>query len=157
MSRKITLLLALLLLVPLQNGSVAQEGETFGWDILQDANFVDKSGNDPMLGPEFLAGEEELIFGEKVKRFVGVVVELKGFMLPLELGEKQGHFILAQFPMAHCRFCQPGGVKNMVEVRAKTPVSFSYDAVTISGKLELMDEMDPLGLLYRMVEVEPVP
>jgi hypothetical protein len=157
MFRKIALWVALVLLLPLQGGPVAEEAATLTWDTLKDTMWVDTSGNDPMPGVEIFTGEEELQFGEKVKRFEGVVVELKGFMIPLDLGQTQQRFILGKFPMAHCRFCQPGGVKTMVEVRAKTPVEFTFDAITISGKLELLDEMDPLGLLYRMIEAELIP
>jgi hypothetical protein len=48
-------------------------------------------------------------------------VKLQGFMMPLDMGEKQKRFILTSMPPS-CAFCLPGGPDQLVEVQAKTAV-----------------------------------
>src|SRR5215471_12281401 len=76
-------------------------------------------------------------------------VKIQGFMMPLEMGEKQSHFVLAAMPVT-CAFCLPGGPESMVEVKMKTPVKYSFDALVVTGKLAVMRD-DPTGMFYRIV------
>jgi hypothetical protein len=39
----------------------------------------------------------------------------------------------------------------MVEVRAETPIEFTYDPVVISGTLVVLDD-DPSGVYYRLTD-----
>ena len=48
-------------------------------------------------------------------------IKLQGFMMPLDMGEKQKRFLLVALPPS-CAFCLPGGPDQLVEVVAKTPV-----------------------------------
>src|SRR5687768_7420577 len=50
-------------------------------------------------------------------------VKLQGFMMPLEMGDKQSHFILSATPQS-CAFCMPGGPESLVEVKTKRPLAF---------------------------------
>ncbi len=79
---------------------------------------------------------------------------IQGFMMPLEPGEKQKHFLLTSVPMT-CGFCVPGGPESMVEVKTKTPVAYSMEPVVVEGKfLVLLD--DPYGLYYRVTDAVSV-
>ena len=80
-------------------------------------------------------------------------VKIQGFMMPLEMGEKQSHFVLAAMPVT-CAFCLPGGPESMVEVKMKTPVKYSFDALIITGRLAVMKD-DPTGMFYRIVDAVP--
>ena len=80
-------------------------------------------------------------------------VKMQGFMMPLEMGDKQTHFVLASMPQT-CAFCMPGGPESMVEVKTKTPVKYTFDAVVVSGKLSVLKD-DPTGIFYRLTEAEP--
>jgi hypothetical protein len=80
-------------------------------------------------------------------------VKVQGFMMPLEMGEKQSHFVLAAMPTT-CAFCVPGGPESMVEVKMKTPVKYTFDALVITGKLTVMKD-DPSGIFYRLTDAEP--
>jgi len=80
-------------------------------------------------------------------------VKLQGFMMPLEMGEKQSHFVLAAMP-ATCPFCMPGGPESLVEVKMKTPVKFSFEPLVVTGKLTVMKD-DPTGMFYRIVDAVP--
>ena len=73
---------------------------------------------------------------------------VQGFMMPLDPGEKQRHFLLSAVPVT-CAFCVPGGPESMVEVRTKTPVKYSFDAVVVEGTFAVLKD-DPYGLFYRM-------
>jgi hypothetical protein len=75
---------------------------------------------------------------------------IQGFMMPLEAGEQQRHFLLASVPLT-CAFCTPGGPESMVEVRTKAPVKYSQGAVVVEGRFHVLKN-DPYGLYYRMTE-----
>jgi hypothetical protein len=77
-------------------------------------------------------------------------IKLHGFMLPLDPGESQRHFLLTSVPLT-CAFCTPGGPESMVEVRAKSPVKYRDGAVVVEGRFHVL-ENDPYGLYYRLSE-----
>ncbi len=79
---------------------------------------------------------------------------VQGFMMPLDPGEKQKHFLLSSVPMT-CPFCVPGGPESMVEVKTKTPVKYSMEAVVVEGQFAVLKD-DPYGLFYRMTEAVAV-
>ena len=77
-------------------------------------------------------------------------VKLQGFMMPLDMGEKQKRFLLVALPPS-CAFCLPSGPDQMVEVVAKTPVKYGFDPIVISGKFVVLKD-DPMGLYYRLTD-----
>ncbi|MFO1194312.1 MAG: DUF3299 domain-containing protein [Rhodoferax sp.] len=79
---------------------------------------------------------------------------IQGFMMPLEPGEKQKHFLLTSVPMT-CGFCVPGGPESMVEVRTKTPVAYSLEPVVVEGRFQVLLD-DPYGLFYRVTDASSV-
>jgi uncharacterized protein len=80
--------------------------------------------------------------------------KVQGFMMPLEPGEKQRHFLLTSVPMS-CGFCLPGGPESMIEVRTKTPIKYTLDPVVVEGKFVVLND-DPYGLYYRITEAATV-
>jgi hypothetical protein len=77
-------------------------------------------------------------------------VKMQGFMLPLQMGDKQTHFVLAAMPQT-CAFCMPGGPESLVEVKTKQPVKYTFEAIILTGKLEVLKD-DPTGIFYRLTE-----
>lgn len=75
-------------------------------------------------------------------------VKVQGFMMPLEAGEKQQHFLLSSVPTT-CSFCIPAGPEGLVEVRTKKPVRYTLEPVVIEGQLAVLAD-DPYGLYYRV-------
>ncbi len=73
---------------------------------------------------------------------------VQGFMMPLEPGEKQKHFLLSSVPLT-CSFCVPGGPESMVEVKTKTPIRYSMEPVVVEGQFAVLPD-DPYGLYYRI-------
>lgn len=94
------------------------------------------------------------LFPDSVKALNDTTQRIQGFMLPLEPGEKQKHFLLTSVPLT-CSFCQPGGPESMVEVRTNTPIAYSMVPVTVEGKLDVLGD-DSQGLYYRMLDVVKV-
>ena len=80
-------------------------------------------------------------------------VKVQGFMMPLQAGERQSHFVLAANPVT-CAFCLPGGPESMVEVKMKTPVKYTFDAIVVSGRLAVIKD-DPSGVFYRLTDAVP--
>ncbi len=77
-------------------------------------------------------------------------IKLQGFMLPLDMGEKQKRFILTALPPS-CSFCLPGGPDQLVEVQAKTPVKYGYEPIVVTGKFAVLKD-DDMGLYYRLTD-----
>jgi uncharacterized protein len=80
--------------------------------------------------------------------------KIQGFMMPLEPGERQRHFLLTSVPLT-CSFCLPGGPESMIEVRTKTPVKYSLEPVVVEGKFLVLSD-DPYGLYYRITDAVAV-
>jgi len=77
-------------------------------------------------------------------------VKVQGWMLPLEPGDRQKHFLLSAVPTT-CNFCTPAGPEGLIEVRTGAPVRYTLEAITIEGLLAVLKD-DPYGLYYRVVE-----
>jgi len=79
---------------------------------------------------------------------------VQGFMMPLEPGEKQKHFLLSSVPLT-CSFCVPGGPESMVEVKTSTPVKYTLEPVVVEGNFAVLQD-DPFGLYYRITDATAV-
>ena len=77
-------------------------------------------------------------------------VKIQGFMMPLEMGDRQKRFILTSMPPS-CAFCMPGGPDQIVEVQAKTPVKYGFEPIIVSGRMTVLKD-DPMGLYYRVTD-----
>ena len=79
---------------------------------------------------------------------------IQGFMMPLDPGEKQQHFLLSSVPLT-CAFCLPGGPESMVEVKTRTPVKYSLEPVVVEGRFLVLND-DAYGLYYRITDATGV-
>ena len=75
-------------------------------------------------------------------------VKVQGFMIPLDIGDKQKRFLISAVP-PHCQFCLPAGPDEIVEVDARSPVAFTFDPIVVGGKFSVVKD-DASGILYRM-------
>jgi hypothetical protein len=75
-------------------------------------------------------------------------VKVQGFMIPLDIGDKQKRFLISAVP-PHCQFCMPAGPDEIVEVDAKSPVAFTFDPIVVGGKFSVLKD-DASGILYRI-------
>jgi hypothetical protein len=51
-----------------------------------------------------------------------------------------------------CAFCYPGGPESMIEVKTKTPVKYSLEALVVEGEFAVLGD-DSNGFYYRMTDV----
>jgi hypothetical protein len=92
-------------------------------------------------------------FGNDVAALDQKQVKVQGFIMPLQMGDKQSHFVLTAMPQT-CAFCMPGGPESMVEVKSKTPVKYTFEPVVLTGKLAVLKD-DPTGVFYRLTDAVP--
>jgi len=81
-------------------------------------------------------------------------VRIQGFIIPLDMGDKQKHFLLSAVP-PHCAFCMPAGPDTIVEVLAKKPLAYGFEPIVVAGRFAVLKD-DPAGVLYRMTDAELV-
>lgn len=80
--------------------------------------------------------------------------KVQGFMIPLDVGDKQKRFLLTAVP-PHCSFCLPAGPDAVVEIVAKQAVRYTFDPIVLSGKFAVLRN-DAAGLLYRLSDASQV-
>jgi hypothetical protein len=93
-------------------------------------------------------------FPPSVRKLDRQDVKIVGFMMPLQTGDRQSHFLLTVTSQT-CAFCIPAGPEGIVEVKAKTPFKVTFDPIVVAGRLEVLRD-DPLGVYYRISDGEPV-
>ncbi len=94
------------------------------------------------------------VFPPAVQALDQKMQRVQGFMMPLEPGERQRHFLLTSVPMT-CSFCVPGGPESMIEVRTRTPVKYGLEPVVVEGRFSVLHD-DSYGLYYRITDAVPV-
>ena len=115
-----------------------QRNDVVPWSVLTDVKTRTEKNR---ILPVFNA--QQLTLNQKTQR-------IQGFMMPLEPGERQRHFLLSSVPLT-CSFCVPGGPESMVEVKSKTPVRYTLEPVTVEGNFAVLSD-DPYGLYYRITD-----
>ncbi|MEO8344311.1 MAG: DUF3299 domain-containing protein [Betaproteobacteria bacterium] len=81
-------------------------------------------------------------------------VKVQGYMIPLDIGDKQKRFLISAVP-PHCQFCLPAGPDEIVEVEAKSPVAYTFDPIIVGGKFSVVKD-DASGILYRITGAKRV-
>lgn len=87
------------------------------------------------------------VFSEQVKDLEGEVVEIKGYIIPVEGYKNHKEFIFSAFPYNMCFFCGGAGPETVMEVYAAEPIKYIAEPIIIRGKLELNDS-DINRLIY---------
>jgi hypothetical protein len=118
------------------SGILPERAGVVSWKTLSQVEPIKKDGK---LVPSFSA---EILGLDRTD------VKVQGFMIPLDIGEKQKRFLLSAVP-PHCQFCLPAGPDEIVEVEARNPVAYTFDPIVIGGKFSVVKD-DSSGILYRM-------
>jgi hypothetical protein len=119
-----------------------ERADVLPWSVLTDVKTKITKGN---IIPVFNA--QQMALNQRIQR-------VQGFMMPLDPGEKQKHFLLSSVPL-NCGFCTPGGPESMIEVRTKTAVKYSMEPVVVEGNFVVLVN-DPFGVYYRIADASPV-
>ena len=117
---------------------LAERMDVVSWKLLAQVELVKVKDR---YQPQFSAGVAALDAKE---------VKVQGFMMPLEMGDKQSHFILSSTPQS-CAFCMPGGPESLVEVKTKKPIAYGMEPVVLTGRLAVLKD-DPTGVFYRLTD-----
>ena len=133
--------LVLALALPAIAQTLPERKDVVSWRLLAQVELVKVKDR---FQPQFSAGVAALDAKE---------VKVQGFMMPLEMGDKQSHFILSSTPQS-CAFCMAGGPESLVEVKMKKPVAYGMEPVVLIGKLAVLKD-DPTGVFYRLTDAVP--
>jgi hypothetical protein len=123
---------------PSQFKPLVERKDLVSWKLLAEVELVKQKDR---YVPQFSQGVAALDQKE---------VKLQGFMMPLEMGDKQTHFVLSALPVT-CAFCMPGGPEALVEVKTKQPVKYSFDPIVVRGRMSVLKD-DPTGVFYRITD-----
>ena len=121
--------------------------EVFGETLMNEYKYVDDKGFDWVgVKPQF---------SEKIKILDSQKILVQGYMFPLDQEEKQKTFLLIPFP-ASCPYYPHVSSNLIIEVHAKPPINYSYDAVDIEGVLELVPNDDLYNIFFRLKDAQLV-
>ena len=119
------------------------------WTTLGKVTF--KKQYDEMLGFKV----DVPVFADEVRALNGKLVEIKGYIIPVEGYKNQKEFVFSAFPYNMCFFCGGAGPETVMEVYAKESVKYTAEAIILRGKLELNDS-DVNRLMYILNNAEMV-
>ena len=77
-------------------------------------------------------------FSKEVKDMDGKMVELKGYIIPIDV--ETGFYVLSAFPFASCFFCGNAGPESVVELQFADELKGTYKTdqlATFQGRLKL--------------------
>jgi hypothetical protein len=139
--KRILLAIALLAAISVVAQTLPDRKDIVSWKLLAQVELVKVKDR---YEPQFASGVAALDAKE---------VKVQGFMMPLEMGDKQSHFILSATPQ-DCAFCMSGGPESLVEVKMKKPVAYGFEPIVLTGRLAVLKD-DPTGVFYRLTDAVP--
>ena len=93
------------------------------------------------------------VFSEPILALADSIVEVKGYIIPVEGYKSHREFILSAFPYNMCFFCGGAGPETVMEVESIEGVEYSAEQVRLRGKLQLNDD-DINRLMYLLIDAE---
>lgn len=93
------------------------------------------------------------VYPDTLQALDGHDIRLSGFMMPIESGTLQRHFLLMAYPPS-CHFCVSGGPSSTIEVLSEGGIAYSRDAVTVTGTFRLLPDA-PEGVFFRIEDARP--
>ncbi len=95
-------------------------------------------------------------FTDEVRKLDKQTVVMQGYMFPLEQSEQQAKFLFGPFPMS-CPYHYHVGPSMVIEAHPQTPITFTFDALTLKGTLELVPADDEYNVFYRLKDASVIP
>ena len=87
------------------------------------------------------------VFSEGIRALEGEIVEVSGYIVPVEGYKSHTEFIFSAFPYNMCFFCGGAGAETVMEVYSAEPIKYQTEVLTIKGILEL-NNTDINQLMY---------
>jgi hypothetical protein len=95
------------------------------------------------------------VFSPEIKKLEGKTVTIRGYIIPVEGYKSHKEFIFSAYPYSMCFFCGGAGPETVMEIKAKSPVAYTADPITLKGVLSL-NATDINRLMYALSDVEKV-
>lgn len=76
-------------------------------------------------------------FPTKLEALQNKMVELPGYMIPINADVEHKEFMLAVVPMDQCPYCGQGDIPSMIEVKMAKELGYTDKPIKIRGKLLL--------------------
>lgn len=116
------------------------------WSVLEATKEITRTGKDGFI-------YSKPAFTPQVQALKGRTVKVSGYMMPLQNGKMQTHFVLLAYP-PDCPFHLNPAPTQFIEVKTSKPVAVSSGVTTIQGSLQLLGE-DEGGVFYRIYDGRP--
>jgi uncharacterized protein len=114
-----------------------------GWKTLESTKLIDRKDKSGII-------YTKPAFPPAVAALNGKQVKVAGYMMPLENGAKQQHFVLLGYPPG-CPFHFHALPNQFVEIKATVPIKADVENVLVlTGTLQLTGQ-DESGIFYRLV------
>lgn len=130
------------------SGSALQAQENL-WKTLSKITYEKKF--DELLGFKV----DVPVFGDDTKALEGKIVEVSGYIVPVEGYKSHTEFVFSAYPYNMCFFCGGAGPETVMEVTSKEPVKYSTERIKLRGKL-LLNSDDINRLMYVLVDAEMI-
>ncbi|GLU53531.1 hypothetical protein [Dyadobacter frigoris] len=99
---------------------------TSTWKLIAERSY--KKNKDFKMVPTFPA---------KLEALQNKLVELPGYMIPINADVEHKEFMLAVVPMDQCPYCGQGDIPSMIEVKMTKELGYTDKPIKIRGKLLL--------------------
>ena len=128
---------------------VAQSDAASVWQDLAKVSYEKKY--DELLGFKV----DVPVFAKDIQAMEGEMIEISGYIVPVEGYKSHKEFVFSAFPYNMCFFCGGAGPETVMEVTATEPVKYSTDRITLRGRLKLNNE-NINQLMYILEDAEQV-
>ena len=113
------------------------------WKALESTKLIDRKDKSGII-------YTKPAFTPAIAALNGKQVKIAGYMMPLENGAQQRHFVLLGYPPG-CPFHMHALPNQFVEIKAAVPIAVDVENVlVITGTLQLTGQ-DESGIFYRLV------
>ncbi len=104
------------------------------WKILSKISY--RKEYDELMGFKI----DKPVFSDAIKELDGKQISVKGYIIPVDGYKSHKEFIFSAFPYSMCFFCGGAGPETVMEVRAKEPIKYTTESITLTGTLRLNGE-----------------
>ena len=127
--------------------TLSAQSETNLWQTLAKITYEKKF--DELLGFKV----DVPVFSKAIKDLEGEIVEVSGYIVPVEGYKSHSEFVFSAYPYNMCFFCGGAGPETVMEVTSTEPVKYTTERVRLRGRLTLNNE-DINRLMYVLEEAE---
>ena len=93
------------------------------------------------------------VFSKDVIALENKVIEIRGYIIPVEGYKSHKEFVFSAYPYNMCFFCGGAGPESVMEVSSKEPIKYSAEAITLRGTLHTNSD-DINRLIYSLEDAE---